>query len=111
MKVDAMLRGTGRAELAAEAREQEAAGIDGLWSYEGPHDPFLPLMPVAEHTSRVAVGTAIAVAFARNPMTTAYVANDLQVHSEGRFLLGLGSQVKPHSSAGSRCRGATRDRK
>ncbi len=96
MKVDAMLRGTGLAELAAEAREREAAGIDGLWSYEGPHDPFLPLMPVAEHTSRVAVGTAIAVAFARNPMTTAYVANDLQVHSKGRFLLGLGSQVKPH---------------
>ncbi|MHA6620646.1 TIGR03617 family F420-dependent LLM class oxidoreductase [Pseudonocardia sp. DLS-67] len=96
MRVDAMLRGTGLAELAAEAREQEAAGIDGLWSYEGPHDPFLPLMPVAEHTSRVAVGTAIAVAFARNPMSTAYVAGDLQVHSEGRFLLGLGSQVKPH---------------
>jgi probable F420-dependent oxidoreductase len=96
MKVDAMLRGSGLAELAAEAREREAAGIDGLWSYEGPHDPFLPLMPVAEHTSRVAVGTAIAVAFARNPMSTAYVANDLQVHSEGRFLLGLGSQVKPH---------------
>jgi len=91
-----MLRGTGLAELAAEAREREAAGIDGLWSYEGPHDPFLPLMPVAEHTSRLAVGTAIAVAFARNPMTTAYVANDLQVHSRGRFLLGLGSQVKPH---------------
>jgi probable F420-dependent oxidoreductase len=96
MKVDAMLRCTGLADLAAEAREREAAGIDGLWSYEGPHDPFLPLMPVAEHTSRVAVGTAIAVAFARNPMSTAYVANDLQVHSEGRFLLGLGSQVKPH---------------
>jgi probable F420-dependent oxidoreductase len=96
MKVDAMLRGTGLAELAAEAREREAAGVDGLWSFEGPHDPFLPLMPVAEHTSRVALGTAIAVAFARNPMSTAYVAHDLQVHSEGRFLLGLGSQVKPH---------------
>jgi probable F420-dependent oxidoreductase len=96
MKVDAMLRGTGLAELAAEAREREAAGIDGLWSYEGPHDPFLPLMPVAEHTSRVTVGTAIAVAFARTPMTTAYLAHDLQVHTQGRFLLGLGSQVKPH---------------
>ena len=96
MKVDAMLRGTGLAELAAEAREREAAGVDGLWSFEGPHDPFLPLVPVAEHTSRVTVGTAIAVAFARNPMSTAYVAHDLQVHSAGRFLLGLGSQVKPH---------------
>ncbi|MHA6626243.1 TIGR03617 family F420-dependent LLM class oxidoreductase [Pseudonocardia sichuanensis] len=96
MKVDAMLRGTGLAEIAGEAREREAAGVDGLWSFEGPHDPFLPLMPVAEHTSRVAMGTAIAVAFARNPMSTAYVAHDLQVHSDGRFLLGLGSQVKPH---------------
>ncbi|HYH29049.1 MAG TPA: LLM class F420-dependent oxidoreductase [Pseudonocardia sp.] len=96
MKVDAMLRGTGLGELATEAREREAAGVDGLWSYEGPHDPFLTLMPVAEHTSRVALGTAIAVAFARNPMSTAYTAHDLQVHSQGRFLLGLGSQVKPH---------------
>jgi probable F420-dependent oxidoreductase len=96
MKVDAMLQGTGLAELAKEARDREAAGYDGLWSFEGPHDPFLPLMPVAEHTSRIAVGTAIAVAFARNPMSMAYVAHDVQVHSEGRFLLGLGSQVKPH---------------
>jgi probable F420-dependent oxidoreductase len=96
MKVDAMLQGTGLAELAAEAREREAAGYDGVWSFEGPHDPFLPLVPVAEHTSRLTVGTAIAVAFARNPMTTAYVAHDLQTHSQGRFLLGLGSQVRPH---------------
>jgi probable F420-dependent oxidoreductase len=96
MKVDAMLQGTGLAELATEAREREAAGYDGLWSFEGPHDPFLPLVPVAEHTERLTVGTAIAVAFARNPMSTAYVAHDLQVHSQGRFLLGLGSQVRPH---------------
>jgi probable F420-dependent oxidoreductase len=96
MKVDAMLQGTGLVELAEEAREREAGGYDGLWSFEGPHDPFLPLVPVAEHTSRIAVGTSIAVAFARNPMSTAYVAHDLQVHSQGRFLLGLGSQVRPH---------------
>jgi probable F420-dependent oxidoreductase len=96
MKVDAMLQGTGLAELAKEARDREAAGYDGLWSAETGHDPFLQLLPVAEHTSRLTVGTAIAVAFARNPMTMAYTAYDLQVHSEGRFLLGLGSQVKPH---------------
>ncbi|WP_433294904.1 LLM class F420-dependent oxidoreductase [Pseudonocardia sp. CA-142604] len=96
MKVDAMLQGTGLADLAEEARKREDGGYDGLWSFEGPHDPFLPLVPVAEHTSRLAVGTAIAVAFARNPMSTAYVAHDLQVHSQGRFLLGLGSQVRPH---------------
>jgi probable F420-dependent oxidoreductase len=96
VKVDAMLRATGLAELAAEARAAEDAGTDGLWSFEGRHDPFLPLVPVAEHTTRVTIGTAIAVAFARSPMTTAYAAHDLQVHSRGRFLLGLGSQVKPH---------------
>src|SRR3954447_2596129 len=96
MKVDAMLQGTRLAELAEEARKREDGGYDGLWSFEGPHDPFLPLVPVAKHTSRIAVGTAIAVAFARNPMSTAYVAHDLQVHSQGRFLLGLGSQVRPH---------------
>lgn len=96
MKVDAGLHGTGIAELAAEAREREAAGFDGLWSAETAHDPFLPLMPVAEHTSRVEVGTGIAVAFARNPMTMAQVSYDLQVHAQGRLLLGLGSQIKPH---------------
>ncbi|WP_232662249.1 LLM class F420-dependent oxidoreductase [Pseudonocardia sp. TRM90224] len=96
MQVDAMLRSTGLADLAAEGREREAAGYSGLWSAETGHDPFLPLLPVAEHTERVVVGTAIAVAFARNPMNVAYLANDLQLHSEGRFLLGLGSQVKPH---------------
>ena len=73
MRVDAMLRSTGLKELAAEAREREAAGYDGLWSYEAAHDPFLPLMPVAEHTEHLSVGTAIAVAFARNPMSMAYV--------------------------------------
>jgi probable F420-dependent oxidoreductase len=96
MKVDAMLRSTGLKALAAEGREREAAGYDGLWSFEAAHDPFLPLIPVAEHTEHIAVGTGIAVAFARNPMSMAYVSYDVQVHSEGRFLLGLGSQVKPH---------------
>jgi probable F420-dependent oxidoreductase len=96
VKVDAMLQADTLTELAAEARAREAAGYDGLWSFEGPHDPFLQLVPVAEHTERISIGTAIAVAFARTPMTTAYVAHDLQVHSRGRFLLGLGSQVRPH---------------
>ncbi|MGH9017856.1 MAG: LLM class F420-dependent oxidoreductase [Acidimicrobiales bacterium] len=82
---------------AAEAGEQaEADGFDGLWSAETAHDPFLPLLLAAEHTDRIQLGTGIAVAFARNPMTTAVTANDLQTYSQGRFMLGLGSQIKPH---------------
>ena len=96
MRVDAMVRGTSLAELAAEGPEQEAAGYDGLWSFEAAHDPFLPLMPLAEHTEHMALGTGIAVAFARNPMSMAYAAHDVQMHSQGRLLLGLGSQVRAH---------------
>jgi probable F420-dependent oxidoreductase len=96
MKVDTGVRSTGLAELAAEVRGREEAGYDGLWTAETSHDPFLPHVVVAEHTERVAMGTGIAVAFARSPMTTASTAHDLQVLSGGRFLLGLGSQIKPH---------------
>ncbi len=96
MRVDTMVQGTSIAELAAEAREREKTGYDGLWTFETAHDPFVQLMPVAEHSERLTVGTSIAVAFARSPMTMAYTANDLQTHSRGRLLLGLGSQVKPH---------------
>ncbi|HLX88593.1 MAG TPA: LLM class F420-dependent oxidoreductase, partial [Acidimicrobiales bacterium] len=78
------------------ARRAEEDGFDGVWCAETCHDPFLPLTLAAEHTERVQLGTGIAVAFARNPMTTAVVANDLQSYSKGRFLLGLGSQIKPH---------------
>ena len=74
----------------------EAVGYDGLWSAETSHDPFLPLVLAAEHTERLRLGTGIAVAFARNPMTLAMMANDLQTLSKGRFMLGLGSQIKPH---------------
>ena len=78
------------------ATEAEAAGYDGVWSAETSHDPFLPLLLAAEATERLELGTGIAVAFARNPMTVAQTANDLQQASGGRFLLGLGSQIKPH---------------
>lgn len=96
MKVDAMLRGSSPGTIAADARLREHAGFDGIWTAETNHDPFLPLMLAAEHTDRVQLGTAIAVAFARSPMSMAYVAHDLQVHSRGRFILGLGSQVRAH---------------
>jgi probable F420-dependent oxidoreductase len=96
MKVDIGVRSAGLAELADEVRGREQAGYDGLWTAETSHDPFLPHMLIAEHTERIAMGTGIAVAFARSPMTVASTAHDLQVLSKGRFLLGLGSQIKPH---------------
>jgi probable F420-dependent oxidoreductase len=78
------------------ARLAEQVGYDGIWSAETSHDPFLPLMLAAEHTERIRLGTGIAVAFARSPMTVAMTANDIQMASEGRLMLGLGSQIKPH---------------
>ena len=63
---------------------------------ETSHDPFLPLVLAAEHTERLDLATGIVVAFARNPMTLAQVSWDLQAASQGRFILGLGSQIKPH---------------
>jgi len=78
------------------AKEAEAAGYDGVWTAETSHDPFFPLLLAAEHTTKVEIGTSIAVAFARNPMTLANVGYDLQKYSQGRFILGLGSQIKPH---------------
>ncbi len=82
--------------IPKEASALERQGYDGGWSAEINHDPFLPLALAAEHTSRVELGTSIAVAFARNPMTVANVAWDLQAYSQGRFILGLGSQIQTH---------------
>jgi len=81
---------------ADSAKELEQAGYTGGWTAETSHDPFLPLLLAAEHTSTLEIGTSIAVAFARNPMTLANTAWDLQSYSKGRFILGLGSQIKPH---------------
>ena len=63
---------------------------------ETSHDGFLPIIPAAQSTERLELGTSIAIAFARTPMTVAIPANDLQIATKGRFLLGLGSQIKPH---------------
>ncbi len=79
---------------AAAALERQ--GYDGCWTGEINHDPFLPLLLAAEHTSRLEIGTSIAVAFARNPMTVANLGWDLQDYSRGRFILGLGTQIQPH---------------
>jgi probable F420-dependent oxidoreductase len=82
--------------VAARARALEEAGYAGGFSAETGADPLLPILLAAEHTERIELGTAITVAFARSPMTLATEANDLQRFSRGRFVLGLGSQVKPH---------------
>ena len=94
MKVDGGLGAL--ATAGTTARSLEEAGYDGAWSAETSHDPFLPHVLAADATDRLELGTGIAVAFARSPMTLANTAWDLQVQSEGRFLLGLGSQIKPH---------------
>jgi probable F420-dependent oxidoreductase len=95
MKVDGGIT-TDLKTVAGEAKEREAHGYSGLWTAETSHDPFLPLVLAAEHTEKVELGTSIAVAFARNPMAVANLGNDLQAYSGGRFVLGLGSQIKPH---------------
>src|SRR5262252_3648871 len=83
--------------IPAYARKVEALGYDRLWSSETQHDPFLPLAVAASVTSSIRLGTAIAVAFPRSPMIIAHIAWDLQHASDGRFILGLGSQVKGHN--------------
>jgi probable F420-dependent oxidoreductase len=96
LKADGKLAVWSTAEVVAEARRHERAGYHGLWASESAHDPFLPLLLAGEHTERLELGTAIAVAFARSPMQLAYTAHDLQAYCGGRFTLGLGSQVKAH---------------
>jgi len=96
VKIDAALFTTDLLGCEARAAKLEAQGFSAAWSVEGQHDPFLPLALAARGTHHLELGTAIAVAFARNPMTCAQVAWDLQALSQGRFILGLGTQIRPH---------------
>jgi probable F420-dependent oxidoreductase len=96
MKIDGALIGADWTRSGEEAALLEMQGFAGAWSFEGQHDPFIPLVLAAERTESIELGTAIAVAFARNPMTTAYLAQDVHALSKGRFILGLGTQIKPH---------------
>ena len=82
--------------MPAVAAAAEELGFDGLWTAETAHNPFLPLTLAAEHTHRLSLGTGIAVAFPRSPTVLAHIAWDLQRYSQGRFILGLGTQVKAH---------------
>jgi probable F420-dependent oxidoreductase len=95
MKIDAPIIADMH-KVGAAAQRLEAQGYDGLRLAELNHDPFLPLALAAEHTERIELVTSVAVAFARNPMSMAVLAHDLNAFANGRLVLGLGSQVKPH---------------
>ncbi len=95
MKVDGNVpKAIGR--IAEASAAMEAGGFDGLWIGETQHDPFLMALKTGDATEWVTIGTAVAIAFARNPMSLAYTAWDLAEYSRGRFVLGLGSQVRAH---------------
>jgi probable F420-dependent oxidoreductase len=96
MKFDASIPPTSLIQIPALAQEAEAIGFDALWSSETQHSPFLPLALVAEHSKRLEFGTAVAIGFARSPTTLAHTAWDLAEVSGGRFILGLGTQVRAH---------------
>ena len=97
MKLDIGMRDYDLRAVAASAPKVEALGYDCLWTSETQHEPFLPLAVAATVTSSIKLGTSIAVAFPRSPMVLAYTAWDLQKASNGRFILGLGSQVRAHN--------------
>lgn len=96
MKIDAPLLVSNPLQAKELARTLESGGYDGAYTFDGPNDPFFPLAIAAEHTEHLQLYTAIAVAFARNPMLVAQLGNELQLMSKGRFKLGLGSQIRAH---------------
>lgn len=95
MKVDANI-GWELDKVAAQAKDLEAIGYSAIRTAETSHDPFFPLLVAAQSTERVELMTSIAVAFARTPMVLAGIGHDLNAASRGRFVLGLGSQIRPH---------------
>jgi len=95
MKVDGGI-GWELDKVGAQAEELEAMGYSGILTAETAHDPFFPLLVAAQRTEKIELMTSIAVAFARTPMVMANIGHDLNAVSKGRFILGLGSQIKPH---------------
>ncbi len=98
MKLDAGLGTEGKylKNMDETTRAAESLGFVGLWTSETKHDAFLPLAIAANATENLELGTSVAIAFSRSPMETAQTAWDLQDLSDGRFILGLGTQVKAH---------------
>lgn len=97
MKFDTTLLFHDLRQMPDVVKTAESLGFDGLWTAETQNDPFLPLVLAAEHSATINLGTAIAVAFPRSPAILAYMAWDLARYSQGRFVLGLGPQVKAHN--------------
>lgn len=97
MKLDTGLAAANLKDVPTAARAAEEAGFDAVWTAETAHDAYLPLAIAAEHTTRLKLGTSIAVAFPRSPLAHAMLAWDLQALSGGRFMLGLGTQVRAHN--------------
>lgn len=97
MKFDVSLLVHDLSQMPALTRFAEDLGFDGIWTLETSHEPYLPLVLAAEHSQRLSLGTSIAVAFPRSPTITAQIAWDLARYSKGRFILGLGTQVKGHN--------------
>jgi probable F420-dependent oxidoreductase len=97
MRIETVVMAPTIQAMADYAKQMEEIGYDSIVTAEAGHDPFLPLMVVAEHTERLKFGTNVAIAFPRSPYTVAQTAWDLQRFSGGRFMLGLGTQVKGHN--------------
>ncbi|WP_448072322.1 TIGR03617 family F420-dependent LLM class oxidoreductase [Georgenia yuyongxinii] len=96
MKLDTAIPGSESADPRPAAEAAEGEGYDAVWMTEIRHDPLIQVALAATATSTVHLGTSVALAFARNPMSLAVSANDLQTITRGRFLLGVGSQVRSH---------------
>ncbi len=96
IKIDCSMITRDPSEASKASKELEDLGYDGAYTFEGPHEPFLPLAAAALATEKLELLTSIAVAFSRSPMTLANIGYDLQLMSKGRFTLGIGSQIKPH---------------
>jgi len=95
MKVDGYLTPDWKL-IPDHIKKLEEQGYDGVGTAEMNHDPFMPLLLAAEHSQNIEIATGIAVAFARSPMILANLGHDLNAYSNGRFTLGLGSQIRPH---------------